>query len=178
MDELEEKELKIYSVPLATKYSVNINEVVEPEYYSDLFYQLENCTENDVFEVVINSLGGNESTAIQLYNAIQACPGTVIGRISGYCCSAGTIVFLACHTWVIPSNSKVMIHSSSGGMVGKSHETKAMAEFESGWIKSFFSSVYKGFLTDKEIDEVLAGKDMWFTGEDTIKRIKKLSKEK
>jgi len=178
MDELEEKELKIYSEPLASKYTVHLTDIVEPDFYRDLFYQLENCSENDVFEIVLNTYGGQEDTAIQLYNAIISSPATVVGRVSGYCCSAGTIVLLACRSWVVPPNSKVMIHSSSGGTSGKSHETQAMVEFESLWLRSFFRSVYKGFLTDKEIEAVLGGKDMWFTGEDTVKRLKKLSKEK
>ena len=178
MDELEEKELKIYSVPLASKYTVHLTDIVEPDFYSDLFYQLENCGESDVFEIVLNTFGGQEDTAIQLYNAIQNSPATVVGRVSGYCCSAGTIILLACHTWIVPPNSKLMIHSSSGGTSGKSHETQAMVEFDANWLKSFFISVYKGFLTDKEITEVLGGKDMWFTGEEAVKRLKKLSKEK
>ena len=77
MDELEEKELKIYSVPLATKYVVHITDIVEPDFYRDLFYQLENCSENDVFEIVLNTFGGQEDTAIQLYNAIRSSPPTV-----------------------------------------------------------------------------------------------------
>lgn len=178
MDELEEKELKIYSVPLASKYTVHLTDIVEPDFYRDLFYQLENCSENDVFEIVLNTYGGQEDTAIQLYNAIISSPATVVGRVSGYCCSAGTIILLGCHTWVVPPNSKLMVHSSSGGTTGKSHETQAMVEFETVWLKDFFRDVYKGFLTDKEITEVLAGKDMWLTGADVVKRLKKLSKEK
>ena len=177
MEEKElEKELKIYQIPLSTKYLVYINDIVEPDFYTDLLYQLEACGENDIFEFIINSHGGFEDTAIQLYNAIASCKATTLGTISGYCCSAGTIILLACNAWGIPTNSKVMVHSTSGGIAGKSHETRAMSDFDARWLKDFYTDVYKGFLTEKEIADVLDGKDMWFTGKETSIRLEKLLK--
>jgi ATP-dependent Clp protease, protease subunit len=168
--------LKIYSDPLVFKYTVYLNDIVEPEYFSDLFHKLRNCNPDDVFEIVINSYGGNEDTAIQLYNELRSCLGNVVGVVSGYCCSAGTIALLACSGWAINKNSKIMIHSPSGFMGGKSHERKAQGDFEEKWTHEFFRDVYKDFLTTKEIQEVLDGKDMWMTGDDAIKRLEKLAK--
>lgn len=169
----QENELKMYHVPLANKYTVYITDVKEPDFYSDLFYQLANCTENDVFEFNINSHGGLEETAIQLYNAITGSRAQTVGIVSGYCCSAGTIILLACNVWQIPTNSKVMVHSTSGGIAGKAHETRAMSDFDARWLDEFFKDVYTGFLSKKEIQEVLEGKDMWFTGRETAERLQK-----
>ena len=175
--ELEDvSKLKIYSDPIAFKHTVYLNDICEPEYFSDLFHKLRNCNPDDVFEIVLNSYGGDENTAIQLYNEVIACPATVIGVVSGYCCSAGTVALLACSGWAINKNSKVMIHSPSGFMGGKSHERKAQGDFEEKWTTEFFKEVYKDFLTAKEIQEVLDGKDLWLSGEDTIKRLEKVAK--
>lgn len=172
--EVQEKELKIYCAPIGNKFTTYISDIIEPDYFSDLFYQLASCTDNDVFEITLNSYGGNEDTAIQLYNAICNSKATVIASVSGYCCSAGTIVLLACDGFIINPNSKVMVHSSSGGISGKTHETKAASDFESDWLPKFFKDVYKDFLTEKEIQDILVGKDLWFDGVETIKRLKKI----
>ena len=174
--ELENK-LKIYSVPIANKYTVYINDVKNPEYFNDLFFRLQNANEEDEFEIVINSFGGCESTAIQIYNEIKNCKAKVLANVSGYCCSAGTIILLACRGWKINLTSKIMVHSRFMGFSGKDHEIKQRSEFESVWVKDFFKTVYKGFLTDKEIEEVLNGKEFWLTGEETTRRLQKFSKQ-
>lgn len=173
-----EDKLKIYETPIAFKYTAFINDVYDPDYFNDLFYKLQNCSENDTFEINFNSYGGNENSAIQLFNEISSCRGNTIGCVSGYCCSAGTIALLACKNWSITKTSKIMIHSPSGWLGGKSHETRAQSNFDTEWVKDFFAIVYKGFLTDKEIQETLNGKDFWLTGEETVKRLQKLLKDR
>lgn len=168
--------IRIYEQPIAYKYTVYINDVVEPDFFNDLFYKLQNSSENDIFEININSFGGNEDTAIQMYNEIVTSDANVVGCVSGYCCSAGTIALLACDNWSITKTSKIMIHSPSGFMMGKYNETKAQSHFDDQWTKDFFKTVYKNFLTDKEIQEVLDGKDFWLTGEETVERLKKFVK--
>jgi ATP-dependent Clp protease, protease subunit len=171
------KKLDIYGTPIAsaTKFTVYLDGLIEePSYYNELFFRLDTATDNDVIELVLNTLGGNEDTAIQMYNAIRQTRATVIGRISGYCCSAGSIIFLACRHWVVSPHCKFMAHSTSGGMAGKAHETKAMTEFDCGWLKDFFTEVYKGFFSPKEITEMLAGRDFWLNSEDVMKRLKRI----
>lgn len=177
MDEELEGGLKIYSVATANKYTVYINDVKEPSYFNDLFFKLQNASEDDEFELVINSFGGYESTAIQIYNEIKNCKANVLANVSGYCCSAGTIILLACRGWKINLTSKIMIHSRFWGFSGKDNEIKQKVEFESVWVKDFFKTVYKGFLTDKEIEEVLNGKEFWLTGEETTRRLQKFSRQ-
>jgi len=173
--EIEDK-VKIFSTPLANKYTVYINDVVDPEYFNELFYHLENCSENDVFEIIFNSFGGNLETGIQLYNEIAECKGRTVGCVSGYCCSAGTMAMLACDVWSITKTSKIMVHAPSGFTGGKLHELRASSDFEDAWTKDFYKIVYKDFLTEKEIQEVLNGKDFWFNGVETTKRLEKVLK--
>lgn len=175
MDDVKTRKIEVYNTAISAKNIVYLTGIInEPSYYNELFLRLDQATEGDVFEFVFNTLGGNEDTAIQLYNAIKYTKATVIGRISGYCCSAGSVIFLACKHWVVMPHAKFMAHSSSGGVSGKTHETKALTEFDSAWMRQFFLEVYKGFFSVKEIEEIIAGKDFWLTSADVIKRLGKV----
>lgn len=176
---MEEKEqLKIFSNTIANKYSVYLNEVKEAIYFNDFFNTIQNSHSNDVIDININSFGGFEESAIQLYNELINCKAHVHINVSGYCCSAGSVVLLTGDTWSITKNSKVMVHSPKSWFGGKHNELLSRVDFEKEWVKDFFKEVYKGFLTDKEIKEALDGKDFWFNGNETVKRLQKIVKGK
>ena len=166
------KELRIYSTPISFKHVVYLNDVVEPDFYEDLFKKLEDCADGDEFNFHINSPGGFEHTAIQLYQAIKNSRAHTTAHVSGMCCSAGTVIMMACDSWNIDKYSKIMVHSSSGISSGKVHEVKSNCDFDSVWIKGFYKEVYSKLLSKKEIDEVLDGKDLWFSGEEVAKKLR------
>lgn len=163
--------VKLYQRPMGTIYDAYIHEIGSPEMFADLLYVLDTASEDDVIKLTINSPGGSLSTTMQLYNAIQNANCPVIANVVGMAASGGSIVMLACNEWNVMKNAKVMVHAASGGVEGKSHEIQASVEFDKKWDAQTFSDIYKGFLTDKEITEVLAGKDFWFTGEETMVRL-------
>ena len=66
-----------------------------------------------------------------------------------------------------------MIHTSSGCSFGKQSDIKREEEFYNPWLENFFQEIYKHFLTKKEIQEVLAGKDMWLRSDEVMERFKK-----
>ena len=66
-----------------------------------------------------------------------------------------------------------MIHTSSGCSFGKQSDIKREEEFYNPWLENFFQEIYKHFLTKKEIQEVLAGKDLWLRSGEVMERFKK-----
>ena len=63
-----------------------------------------------------------------------------------------------------------MVHNYSGGTAGKGHEIVDYINFSDKSLKETFASIYEGFLSKKELDEVIKGKDMWFTANDVRQR--------
>lgn len=43
--------------------------------------------------------------------------------------------------------------------------------FERTWSEGLFRDVYDGFLTDKEINAMLDGRDIWLAADDVMKRL-------
>jgi hypothetical protein len=67
----------------------------------------------------------------------------------------------------------MMIHTSSGCAFGKQSDIKKEEEFYNPWLSNLFHEIYKDFLTKKEIEAVLDGKDMWLSANEVVERFKK-----
>ena len=66
-----------------------------------------------------------------------------------------------------------MIHNYSGGAQGKAHEIEAQIKFDKTNMPRFFKSVYKHFLTDRELGKVLKGDDIYLNAEEVTVRWEK-----
>jgi len=147
------------------------------EYYPvyDLFRSAE---PHQIIEVFLNSYGGNLQTTSQLLSSMDDCEAHIRGHIDGECCSAATVLFLNCDSWHLSPYSKFMIHSDSSGMWGKRHEVMSQFEFSRNWLDSFLSQAYTPFLTVKEIQEMLSGKDFYFDAQEIAVRLQKVVKDR
>lgn len=56
----------------------------------------------------------------------------------------------------------------------KGHEIKAHQQFVDKNLNTSFRTFYKGFLTDKEIGQVIDGQDMWMGKDDILSRLTNL----
>lgn len=66
----------------------------------------------------------------------------------------------------------MMIHTSSGCSFGKQSDIKRQEDFYNEWLDNFFKDIYKDFLTEKEIQDVLGGKDIWLNSDEVMERFK------
>ena len=66
----------------------------------------------------------------------------------------------------------MMVHSYSSWSTGKAHEIKAQVDFNEKFFDVLFKNIYKGFLTDEEIVEVIGGRDLYFDQKEIYKRLK------
>ena len=148
---------------------INTN-IDEPSCYSEICYILSTLTEDETVNFHINTPGGILDSAFQLVDAIKGCRATTVAKLTGTVASAGTIIALSCDKLIIAEHTSFMIHNYSAGAYGKGNELKARQEHIDKSTNHAFKEFYSGFLTDKEVEEVIDGKDIWLTADEVRMR--------
>lgn len=121
----------------------------------------------------LNSPGGMLDTSIHLVNAIRNSPADVTALIIGPIASGATLIAHACDSIVIAGHVSCMYHDGSGGMMGKVNENARQADFIQKQLSALYHDVYSNALTPEEIEDVLAGRDLWLTGEELSDRLER-----
>lgn len=150
-----------------------IDDIDDNRAFLKWFDVLQSASEDDLVVIHINCWGGNLFTAVQIVTQIKTCSAQVVCQIESSCCSAATIIALACDGLICYPHGYMMIHTSSGCAFGKQSDIKKEEEFYNPWLANLFHEIYKDFLTKKEIDAVLDGKDMWLSANEVVERFKK-----
>lgn len=141
--------------------------------YRECIEEIRDANEGDVVRIIINTEGGSLQTALAIISAIKQSEAEVIADIEGSASSAGSLIALNCHGIQLNPYSTLFIHAESFGAAGKRHEVKASVEFGLKWVEKIIRDSYKYFLTEKEIDLVLEGRDMYFDLEDLEERLER-----
>ena len=142
----------------------------EPSYYSEICYILSTLTKEETVNFHINTPGGILDSAFQLVDAIKGCRATTVAKLTGTVASAGTIIALSCDKLIVAEHTSFMIHNYSTNAYGKGNELKARQEHIDKSTNDAFKEFYSGFLTDKEVKEVINGKDIWLTADEVRMR--------
>jgi ATP-dependent Clp protease, protease subunit len=164
------------------KQLVNIHEfylsgeIESSENYIQWFDTIRHAGEMDVIKIYINSPGGDVFTAIQFMRTLQETDANVVMSVEGLCASAATMILLAGNSFEISDHCMFMIHTYSGGFIGKGHELHSQAQHERQWSINLIKSVYEGFLTENEMQRVIDGSDLWMNGEEVTNRLKQKQK--
>jgi len=137
-------------------------DIGSPDEYNELAHVLEIAEDYNTVILHINTGGGYIDSAFQIVAAIKRSKAElVVARIVGTVASAGTIIALSCDELEVEKHTHFMIHNYSTGTQGKGHEVMDYINFNDRTLKETFKEIYKGFLTDDEVKDVLRGKDMW-----------------
>ena len=149
--------------------------IAEESWFDDdvtpkLFREQLNAGNGDIV-LYVNSPGGDLFTALQFGRAMGDSDATIIVSVEGQCCSAATIIALAADMVELSNHCVWMCHNYSSGAVGKGGELYDQMNFERTWSEGLFRDVYDGFLTDKEINAMLDGRDIWLAADDVMKRL-------
>lgn len=169
-----EKPIKHYTqVITLTLHHFYIVGEIEPEVdkYLDMINIIKTAEEHDKIFLHLNTPGGTLSTTIHIISAINQSAAEITTVIEGEVCSAGTFIFLAGHNYVVNDNCYFMIHNYSHEIVGKAAEVAVGVKFADGYYKSLTETFYKGFLTKKEMKQILEDKDFWMGSEEVIRRL-------
>lgn len=168
---------KIQPTNVTTKrYDIYLNYLIEkPHHYVDFLEILRSAGEEDEVYIHLNNNGGYVDTAMQIINYMKESNAKVISCLEGACHSAASLILLSADEIKISEHGSMLCHYYSGGVRGKGHEIESQVEFDKEYYKTFFKKIYDKFLTKKEIEELLNGKDMWLSSEDILKRVKKMN---
>lgn len=153
-----------------TTHAYLTDDIIEPAAYNELCFLLHNASEGDEFILHINTPGGLIDSTVMIIDAIKSSKAKVTGHLSGSVASAGTMIAMSCHDLIVAPHLTFMVHNYSAGISGKGHEMKARQEFVDAALNETFKAFYTGFLTDKEMKEVIDGKDMWMGTDEVISR--------
>ena len=141
-----------------------------PSEYNKMCYVLDTARTGDVVTIHINNGGGSIDSAFQIINSMKNSKAHIIGKLSGTVASASTVISLYCHELIVADFTAFMIHNYSGGVVGKGHEIKAQQDFVDRELNTAFRSIYSGFLTEKEMSQVINGRDIWIGKDEILSR--------
>lgn len=150
-----------------------IDEIGDPKGFMKWFDIFQSASEDDLVIIHINCWGGEVHTAVQIITQIKLCQAQVVCQIESACCSAATMIALACDGLICYPHGYMMIHTSSGFTFGKQSDIKKEEEFYNVWLESFFNEIYKHFLSKKEIASILDGHDLWLNANEVMERFKK-----
>jgi ATP-dependent protease ClpP protease subunit len=155
------------------EHIINLDqEISDPDSYRKAFDVLRKAKKEDVVRIVINSPGGSVFSSIQFHNYLIKTKARTIAEV--YCAySAAADIALSCDEIQINEFSSMMIHSTSFETYGKVEEVVVHADYINKENKEIAMKLYQGFLTESEIQEMLKGKDFWFSKKDIQKRLKK-----
>ena len=143
----------------------------EAKYYRTVLQGIDSLGEGDLVLLNINSYGGQLDGAIAIINAIENTDADVHASIEGVAASAASLIALASPSISVSPYATMMVHAATFGAFGKQSDVISHASFVDKQVRNLMGSVYKDFLTDKELEEVIMGKELWFDAEEIVRRL-------
>lgn len=165
--------LKIFNTPEGAKIDYFFPREIssDPSEFIDFLRALNDAKDDDEVDIHLNCCGGDLTTTKQIIDTIINCPARVKISVEGDCASAATMIALTADELEVSPHSSFMIHCWSSLVGGKWQELKSLYEFDKIQTTAFFKEIYKGFLTDEEIERCLNGEDFYFSADEITKRV-------
>ena len=166
------KRVEVY--PIARRIVIRINSPIgEPMEWSEEVSAIQTATENDIIHIYINSPGGNLFTTTELLSAMLQSKAHIITEITGEACSAGMLLFLAGHEFMVSDDASAMCHGASYGAYGTQGQVHDNVMHSTKHLTKLAYKYYEGFLETGEIERLLEGKEYWMEAEEIIERLEK-----
>lgn len=147
------------------------DEIGDPKKYINLIRKLQNTTENDTVNFHFCCDGGRMDAMMCILSAIRRSPATIIGHLDSHAASAASIIFLSCDRWMLTTESSLMLHDFSGGLIGKGNEMSSQLTHYISNFKILMNNVCTPFVSSREIDQICSGTDMWFNNTEITRRL-------
>lgn len=143
-------------------YRIYINgEINSPEQFLAAIEALDAADEDNDVQIYLQSPGGCVDSADHLMHAMRKCMGHIHIVATGGCHSMASQILLLAHTLELSDGFNSLIHCGARGLRGNTNVVKSANKFHEPFLEKQFKRAYEGFLTDKEIEDVLDGKDLW-----------------
>lgn len=144
------------------KYRIEIDSGIEDvSQFSTAIHVLDIANEDDEVEIHLQSPGGNVDACGAFLHALKKCQAPVHMVASGGCHSAATHILLMADSFELADNFNSLIHNGSCGAVGNINEYHAKSDFDKEFIRKHYQQIYEGFLSEKEFDDMMDGKNIW-----------------
>lgn len=132
--------------------------------------KLQGAKPEDMLELHISSHGGFVHELLELYNLIDTIFYKGVATFCNYGYSAGAMAFLMGEERVVYEHSDWMMHSYSGGFIGKRDDMLTHLKHEDKRLQRFFNEIMEPYFTKKELKKMQGGKDFWMTSEEMLDR--------
>lgn len=166
--------LRIQQLPTGTIIDYYMPEVIEGlDEFIDFLRAVRDSKPGDEIHIHMNCYGGDVTTAFNIIDVLAIAKADISIYVEGNCCSAATMIMLSGDNWEISPHAYMMIHAWTAGKLGKWQELQASFKFDEKWLQKSFKEMYKDFLTDDEITNVLSGQDIYLTADEIISRLNK-----
>ena len=170
--------IRTSSKPLATQYDIMFDRDISHanEWHEEL-YVMRQAVEGDLCNIHINTCGGAVSTISAFQNIKKTSDAHFHGILEGMGYSAGSAFFLMCDTHEVGDFAEMMIHTSQGrGFYTHSQGQEGHGNHVGRTARKLVESVYKDFLTESEIEELLIGKEFWLDSDQIKERLENRQK--
>lgn len=153
-------------------YIIEIDGAIEsPKQFSTAVQILGLAKEEDTVEMRITDCpGGSIGATDGFIHAIRKCQAHVHMVAAGGVHSAGSMILLEADSFELASGFNSLIHCGSGGSVGNMNELRVQNRFDEEFYVRKFKETYEGFLSVKELDDMLEGKDIWLDAQQWVDR--------
>ena len=152
--------------------SVYIDEPVKhPAYYRRVADRISSLGEHDEVRLVINSPGGRLDGLVTLLDAMLQSGAKSTAVISGECHSAASILALNCDEIQVSPYAGMLVHFVSFHSGGKGSDVRDQVNHTLDYSEVLFRDTYSGFLSEEEMLQVIAGKEMWLNAQEIADRL-------
>lgn len=153
-------------------------EILEPQYYTELFNTLRGASETDLIYLHLNSSGGDFNTGLQIINNMLASNARVVTILEARAYSMAAMIFLCGDELIVHDNCQLMFHIYSGIFAGKGNEQQAEIMAVGSWFEKVMTRLTSPFLTDAEIKSILKGVDVWMDSDEIRHRLQRMKRTK
>lgn len=176
---MNEFEFETSAVKLTT-YNVNDytlfidDDIVEPSYYREILHVLRAATDSDLVNIQLTTSGGSLETSVMILNAINACQANVTLTLDHQASSGGSMIMMSSvdEYKIMPYSSMMVHYASLYGVDGKASDIESYMRFLRSNTNELFEALYKGFLTEDELNNVMYnGAELYFNSEEIITRL-------
>ena len=144
--------------------------IEEPAQFADMVTALELMEPEDNMIVNLQSNGGCASTTDMILHALRKTKGNVHFVATGQNASAATIILLEAQSFELSENFSALIHCGGLGDGGTLSEFRQSSPHHIKMMERLIRNTYAGFMSEKEIESMLDGKDYWMDAEEWCQR--------
>jgi ATP-dependent protease ClpP protease subunit len=144
--------------------------ILDASQFVDAIQAMSVASEIDVVQIHLSTPGGSLDATDTFIHAMRECSARIIVKASGGVHSAGSVILLNADEFTLSENFNCLIHNGSVGPAGKFSDWRAETKHTDAYMERVMRSTYEGFLSEEELDNLLAGKDIWLDAESFVAR--------